>query len=81
MDVVNEQVDRYDPITEDDIGEGETIRPSPATTAKSEEEKERRRLARKRGKYGKSTILTSPQGLLSDASLLRPTLIGGAASV
>lgn len=78
-DVANEQVDPYDPITEDDIGEGETIRPSPATSAKSEEEKERRRLARKRGKYGKATILTSPQGLLNDAPLLRPTLIGGAA--
>jgi len=78
-DVADKKVDPYDPITEDDIGEGETVRPESATRARSVEEQERRRLARKRGKYGKATILTSPQGLLDDAPVLRRTLIGGAA--
>jgi hypothetical protein len=78
-DIASKKVDPYDPITEDDIGEGETVRPEAATRARSVEEKERRRLARKRGRYGQATILTSPQGLLGDAPLLRPTLIGGAA--
>lgn len=77
-DIASKKVDPYDPITEDDIGEGETVRPEAATRARSVEEKERRRLARKRGKYGKATILTSPRGLLSEAAVLRPTLIGGA---
>ena len=49
------------------------------TKARSVEEAERRRLARKRGKHGKATILTSPQGLLDEAPVLRRTLIGGAA--
>ena len=78
-DVASGVVDPYQPITEDDIGEGETVRPEPATRARSVEEKERRRLARKRGRYGQATILTSPGGLLDDAPLLRPTLIGGPA--
>ena len=78
-DVADKKVDPYDPITEDDIAEGETVRPEAAKRARSVEEKERRRLIRQRGKYGKATILTSPQGLLDDAPVLRPTLIGGAA--
>ena len=78
-DVSSEKVDPYDPITEDDIGEGETVRPESATRARSVEEAERRRLARKRGKHGKATILTSPRGLLDEAPVLRRTLIGGAA--
>lgn len=78
-DIASKKVDPYDPITEDDIKEGETVRPESATRARSVEEQERRRLARKRGKHGKATILTSPQGLLDDASVLRRTLIGGAA--
>ena len=77
-DVADKKVDPYDPITEDDIGEGETVRPESATRARSVEEQERRRLARKRGNYGKATILTSPQGLLDDAPVLRRTLIGSA---
>tara|TARA_R110000751_G_scaffold20646_2_gene60222 strand:+ start:561 stop:878 length:318 start_codon:yes stop_codon:yes gene_type:complete len=78
VDVADRKVDPYDPITEDDLAEGETVRPDASTAASSEEAKERRRLARKRGKYGKATILTSPQGLLDDAPVMRPTLIGGA---
>ena len=78
-DVSSEKVDPYDPITEDDIGEGETVRPESATRTRSVEEAERRRMARKRGKHGKATILTSPRGLLDDAPVLRRTLIGGAA--
>jgi len=78
-DVSSSKIDPYDPITEDDKGEGETVKPEAATRARSVEEAERRRLARKRGKHGKATILTSPQGLLDEAPVLRRTLIGGAA--
>tara|TARA_R110002020_G_scaffold24190_5_gene79746 strand:+ start:458 stop:733 length:276 start_codon:yes stop_codon:yes gene_type:complete len=77
-DIAGKKVDPYDPITEDDIGEGETVRPESATRARSVEEQERRRMARKRGKYGKATILTSPMGLLDEAPVTRRTLIGGA---
>lgn len=79
VDISSRKVDPYDPITEDDIGEGETVRPESATRARSVEEKERRRMVRKRGKYGKATILTGAQGLLDEAPVLRRTLIGGAA--
>ena len=78
-DIASKKVDPYDPITEDDIKEGETVKPEAATRARSVEEAERRRLLRKRGKHGKATILTSPLGLLDEAPVLRRTLIGGAA--
>ena len=77
-EIADAKVDPYDPITEDDIKEGETVKPEAATKAASVEDAERRRLARKRGKHGKATILTSPQGLLDDAPVLRRTLIGSA---
>ena len=71
-------LDPYSPITADDIKEGQTVKPDSPMAATSITDAERRRLARKRGRYGKATILTGPQGLLGEAEVTSPTLIGGA---